>query len=238
MSYKSIKIQKSIIIISSLFLIVIILFSPLAFHIINYDYYQSLYENNGVFSVLNKADVLKLTGKIFDFFKFNGDLRASDPSIQVRFADETMSSVASFTRNEIGHLEDVRILLARIFILYFASIAVLIGLIVLLIEKNSRNFFRKLGIIFIISSSSILFIFMILYFLLNNFTFLFDKFHVLFFPQGNFMFSRDSLIIMLFPFGFFNDFFMRLAAGSSIFAAVLLTAGIALLKIFKPGIRP
>jgi hypothetical protein len=213
---------------------VIILFSPLAFNIINYDYYKSLYDNNGVFSVLNKVDVLKLTGKLFDFFKFNGEL---DPSIQVRFADEEMSSVASFTQNEIGHLEDVRTLLARIFILYFASIAVFIILLVLLIEKNFRNFLRKLGISFIISSSSILFIFTVIYFLLNNFTFLFDRFHVLFFPQGNYIFSGNSLIIMLFPFGFFSDFFIRLAASSGIFAAVLLAAGIAMLKVFKPGIR-
>ena len=149
-----------------------------------------------------------------------------------------MSSVAFFTRNEIGHLEDVRTLLTRIFILYITSIAFFLILSGLLFEKNFRNFFRKLGISFIISSSSILFIFIILYFLASNFTFLFDRFHVIFFPQGNYMFLVDSLIITLFPFGFFNDFFIRLAVSSGIFASVLLVSGIIMLKVIKPGKNP
>lgn len=235
MNYRINKSQRFIIILSSLFLAVVILFSPLAFYIFNQGYYQELYEDNGVFSVLNKTDVLKLTGKIIKFFKYKGELEITDPASRVRFADEELSSLALFSQDEVDHMYDVRALLAKLFIAYYSSLAILIILYLLLIKKNLKLFLRKLGISFIISSTFMLFIFISLYLLANNFSFLFDRFHVIFFPQGNFMFAADSLLIMLFPFGFFNDFFISLAAGSSIIALVLLIGGIVLVRIFRPG---
>ena len=234
MNYKIKKLQKFLIILNSLFLIIIIIFSPLAFYVFNQDYYLQLYDNNGVFSVLNKTDVLKITGNIFNFFKFDGNLEIIDPSNQVRFADEELSSVATFTQNEVNHLDDVRILFSRIFILFYGSLILFTILSFLFIQKNFRNFIRKLGITFIISSASVLFIFIIFYILANNFGSIFDKFHLVFFPQGNFLFSVDSLIIMLFPFGFFYDFFIRLITVSAVVSGILLAGGIVLVKIFKP----
>ncbi len=234
MNNKNKKLQKFIIILNSLFLIIIIIFSPLAFYVFNQDYYLQLYDNNGVFSVLNKTDVLKVTENIFNFFKYDGNLETIDPSNQVRFADEELSSVATFTQNEINHLDDVRILFSRILILFYISLVLFIILSFLFIEKNFRNFIRKLGITFIISSVSVLFIFIIFYFLANNFGSIFDKFHVIFFPQGNFLFSADSLIIRLFPFVFFYDFFISLITGSSVLSGILLAGGVVLIKIFKP----
>ena len=226
--------QRLIIILSSLFLIIVIFFSPLAFYIFNHGFYKELYENNDVFSVLNKNDVLKLTEKIIDFFKFEEELTVMDPTSQIRFSNEELSSVALFSQDEIGHMYDVRALLARLFTVYYGSLVILIILFFLLIEKNFRNFLRKLGISFTISSSVALFIFVSLYLLANNFSFLFDKFHLIFFPQGNFIFGVDSLIIMLFPFGFFYDFFVRLAIGSGAFSAILLVGGIILMRVFRP----
>lgn len=233
MNFKTGKIKKTLILINSVLLIIIILFSPLAYHIFNLNYYENLYEDNKVFSVLNKNDVLNITKRIFEFFKYGSELNYLDPMIQVKYADESKSAVAEFRPDEISHLFDVRVLLARIFILYYASIILFIIMTLLLIEKNIKSFIRNLGIIFVIPSALMLIFITILYFLGENFPALFDNFHLLFFPQGNYTFSEGSLIITLFPFGFFYDFFIRLVLSSAIISAVLLVIGMILTNIFK-----
>ena len=70
-------------------------------------------------------------------------------------------------------------------------------------------------------------LFVLLYFLGNNFWALFEKFHYIFFPQGNWAFPEGSLIITIFPFGFFYDFFFKLITVSLIIAGILLAGAIA-----------
>ena len=233
MDFKTGKIKKTTIFINSILLIIIILFTPLAYYIFNPDYYATLYEDNGVFSILNKSDVLDITGKIFKFFRYESDLDPLDYTIQVRYSDESRSSVAAFGPDEISHLYDVRKLLVKIFILYCGSIILFVIMTFLLIEKNIKNFIRNLGVIFIISSAFMLLFIIILYFLGENFSVLFDNFHMLFFPQGNYAFPGGSLIITLFPSGFFNDFFIRLILSSTIISVALLVIGIIFTNIFK-----
>ena len=236
MNFKTGKIKKALILINSVLLIIIILFSPLAYYIFNLNYYVNLYEDNRVFSILNKNDVLNVTKKIFKFFKYESELDPLDYTIQVRYADVSKSTVAEFRPDEISHFGDVRVLLARILILYYSSIVLFIIMTLLLIEKNIKSFIRNLGIIFIIPSALMLIFIIILYFLGENFPVLFDNFHMLFFPQGNYAFSEGSLIITLFPFGFFYDFFIKLVLSSAIISAVLLVTGIIftnVLKIYK-----
>ncbi|MCJ7727441.1 MAG: DUF1461 domain-containing protein [Actinobacteria bacterium] len=226
-------IKKTLILINSILLIIIILFTPLAYYIFNPGYYETLYEDNGVFSILNKSDVLDITEKIFKFFKYESDLDPLDYTIQVRYSDESISTVAAFGPDEIRHLNDVRKLLVKIFILYCGSIILFVIMTFLLIKKNIKNFIRNLGVIFIISSTSMLLFIIILYFLGENFPVLFDNFHMLFFPQGNYAFPGGSLIITLFPAGFFNDFFIRIILSSTIISVALLVIGIIFTSIFK-----
>jgi hypothetical protein len=226
-------IKKTLILINSILLIIIILFTPLAYYIFNPGYYETLYEDNGVFSILNKSDVLDITEKIFKFFRYESDLDPLDYTIQVRYSDESISTVAAFGPDEIRHLNDVRKLLVKIFILYCGSIILFVIMTFLLIKKNIKNFIRNLGVIFIISSTSMLLFIIILYFLGENFPVLFDNFHMLFFPQGNYAFPGGSLIITLFPAGFFNDFFIRLILSSTIISVALLVIGIIFTNIFK-----
>ena len=233
MSFKTGKTKKILILINSILLIIIILFTPLVYYVFNLNYYVTLYEENGVFSVLNEKDVLNVTEKIFKYFKYEEELDYRDPSIQVRYSDESISAVAFFLPDEINHLDDVRVLLAKIFILYYSSIVLFIIGLVLLIEKNIKNFIKNLGTTFIISSALILLFITILYLLGKNFPVLFDNFHLLFFPQGNFTFPEGSLIITLFPFGFFYDFFIRIILSSAIISVVLLVIGIIFTNIFK-----
>jgi len=233
MNFKTGRLKKTLILINSVSLIIIILFSPLAYYIFNLNYYENLYEDNEVFSVLNKNDVLNITKRIFEFFKYGSELNYLDPMIQVRYADESKSAVAEFGSDEISHLRDVRVLLARIFILYYSSIILFIIMTLLLIEKNIKSFIRNLGIIFTISSALMLIFITIPYFIGENFPVLFDNFHLLFFPQGNYAFPEGSLIITLFPFGFFYNYFVRLVLGSALISAVLLVIGIIFINIFK-----
>ena len=208
MNSKTGKIKKTFSFINSILLIIIILFTPLAYYIFNPGYYETLYEDNGVFSILNKRDVLDITEEIFKFFTGR---TTTLQTIQVRYSDESMSTAASFRPDEISHLSDVRILLVRIFILYCGSIILFVIMTFLLIEKNIKNFIRNLGAMFIISSS-----FMLLFIIILNYAF----------PEG-------SLIITLFPSGFFYDFFIRLILSSTIISAVLLVTGIIFISIFK-----
>ena len=230
MNSKTGKIKKTFSFINSILLIIIILFTPLAYYIFNPGYYETLYEDNGVFSILNKRDVLDITEEIFKFFTGR---TTTLQTIQVRYSDESMNTAASFRPEEISHLNDVRKLLVRIFILYCGSVILFVIMTFLLIEKNIKNFIRNLGIIFIISSSFLLLFIIILYFLGQNFPVLFNNFHLLFFPQGNYAFPEGSLIITLFPSGFFYDFFIRLILSSTIISAVLLVTGIIFISIFK-----
>jgi len=230
MNSKTGKIKKTFSFINSVLLIIIILFTPLACHVCNRGYYETLYEDNRVFSILNKSDVMDATEEIFKFFTGR---TTTLQTIKVRYSDESMSTAASFRPEEISHLNDVRKLLVKIFILYCGSIILFVVMTFLLIEKNIKNFIRNLGAIFIISSSFMLLFIIILYFLGENFPVLFENFHLLFFPQGNYAFTEGSLIIILFPSGFFYDFFIRLILSSTIISAVLLVTGIIFISIFK-----
>jgi len=80
-------------------------------HLFNIDFYNKLYTENNVYEDLNRSDVKEITLDIFDFFKYDGGLNG-----HVRYADPSISSVGSFTDNEIDHMEDVRDLLKNIFI--------------------------------------------------------------------------------------------------------------------------
>ena len=144
MSSKSSKLKKAIILINSILLIIIILFSPLSHYIFNLDCYLTLYKNNGVFLTLNEDDVISLTKNLFNFFKYGESYKNCIFESYVRYTDKSISSVAFFRPKEINHLDDVRRLLSKIFIMYYASIILLIILIILLIERNIFNFIKNI----------------------------------------------------------------------------------------------
>ncbi len=169
-----------------------------------------------------------MTKEIFSFFKYQDELDG-----QIRYADVSRSSVAFFTENEISHMVDVRNLIFKILLLFYGSLLVLIVLLILLLilERKHARRLRGTGLVFVISSSAVLFIFIILYILSMNFSHLFDNFHLIFFPQGNFMFDSNSLLITLFPFNFFYQYFTRLVISSIVLSFIFLFIGIFILNI-------
>lgn len=207
--------------VASVLLAVLIFFMPLGFYLFNFTFYNELYTRNGVYQDLNRQDVKQMTLKVFDFFKYRGDLEG-----QVRFADPTRSLVAFFDDNEISHMEDVRELLRNIFILFFSSLIMFAIMFFLVLFLDRGHSLRKVKLVFIWSSSIVLAVFILLLILSMNFSSLFDRFHVIFFPQGNYMFQQGSLLITMFPFGFFYQFFIMLALSSSVLAGLLLLLGV------------
>jgi uncharacterized membrane protein len=222
-----------LIFLNSIFLVIIILFSPLAYYVFNLDYYEALQEHYGVFSILNRDDVLNISEKIINFFKYREELDYTEPALQARYADETRNTVMSFQQDEINHLYDVRIILTTIFIIYFISLILFIIILVILSKRNMKSFLRNTGRVFIIAPVIIFIIILLLLLFGRNFPVLFENFHKVFFPQGNYEFAANSLIISIFPFGFFYDFFVRLVTCSAIMSLIFLFTGIIFINITK-----
>lgn len=218
-------IRKFIIFINSISLVIIILFTPLAFYAFNLEYYENLQEKNGVFSVLDRGDVMGASEGIIKFFKYRKDLKFNDPSLQVRYADKSISAVLWFKPDEISHLYDVRSLISKIMIVYYTGIFLFLTTLILIAEKNIKRLIRNLAIIFTSAPALIIIFIALLYLLGKNFPVLFDKFHRIFFPGGNYIFAENSLIISIFPYGFFYDFFIRLVGSSAVLSAVFLFTG-------------
>jgi uncharacterized membrane protein len=227
------RIRNFLIFLNSIFLVIIILFSPLSYYVFNLNYYEALQERYGVFSILDRDDVLNVSEKIINFFKYREDLDYTDPALQAKYTDKTRSAVLSFQHDEIKHLYDVRIILTTIFIIYFISLILFIIILVILSKRNVKDFLKNSGKIFIIAPVIIFIITILLLLFSRNFPVLFENFHKVFFPQGNYEFAANSLIISIFPFGFFYDFFIRLVTCSAIMSLIFLFTGIIFVNITK-----
>jgi integral membrane protein (TIGR01906 family) len=218
-------IRKFLIFINSISLVIIILFTPLAFYAFNLEYYENLQKKNGVFSVLDRGDVLGVSERVINFFKYRTVLKFNDPSLQVRYADESISELLWFKPDEISHLYDVRNLITKILIAYYAGVFLFVVTFVMIAERNIKKFIKSLAIIFTSAPALIIIFIVLIYCMGKNFPVLFDKFHKIFFPGGNYIFAENSLIISIFPYGFFYDFFIRLIGSSAALSAIFLFTG-------------
>jgi integral membrane protein (TIGR01906 family) len=215
--------KKLIISIGTISIIVVMLFSPLLFHIFNLNYYLSLYEKNGVYSYIDKQDAIRLTEDLFGFFKENKEFK---PFV-------LKNNLPYFTSGEISHLNDVRILFNKIFLAYYISLGLTIASAAALIEKNKKKFLKSISVLLSVPSAILIFLLLLLFLFGQNFLPLFDKFHNIFFPQGNFAFPEDSTLITLLPLGFFNDFFKKLVITSVIISCVLIVSGFSISMVLK-----
>jgi integral membrane protein (TIGR01906 family) len=212
----SIKIKKVLIAAGTVALLMVILFSPLRFYLYSFNFYDKLYTDNGVYNVLEKEDVAKLTADVVDFFRYDKPFESFELKSQIDY----------FDKDEISHLNDVRILLKKILLIFYISIAVLAICIIMLSEKRYLYYFKNLSLIFLLASGIMIFLLIVLYILGNNFSSLFERFHYVFFPQGNWAFNENALIITIFPFGFFSEFFFKLLISSFVIASILLICSI------------
>lgn len=191
-------------------LVFIIIIAPLKYNVFNLDYYNAQFDKNNV-DVKNQDLIIE---NLMVFFK--GDSR-----------------LYYFTLDEQLHLEDVRILLNKFFLLLNFSLFVFVASLLALYLINKKEFIsRKLKILFLGGLSAFALI-ALLFLAALNFSSTFQIFHEIFFPQGNYTFPADSLLITLFPENFFQSFFLRLIITSVILSFLFMMPQLIKNKFFK-----
>lgn len=194
-----------LIVLSSFFLFLIILFGSFSL-IFNYkSLYYSEYQKNGVYTDISerndinitesKSYVKDVTENIFSFFKGQEELKY--------FSDE-----------EKSHMKDVKFVVSGINFIYYSSalfFIILFFIIYFLTKPDKLLFIERLSkIVYYGSLSSLIFLITIFLWSVFSFETLFYLMHLILFPQGNWMFPADSLLITLFSERFFFDFALRI----------------------------
>ncbi|MEK6900373.1 MAG: DUF1461 domain-containing protein [Nanoarchaeota archaeon] len=147
-------------------------------------------------TVLIFTDLDSAQQNVFDFLADKAELRQG------------------FTADEASHLVDVKKLMDKIDIFFYALLFLLtIAWTYHKKDKESITQFFKYGGIGTASSISFILVALSFFF---NYTFTF--FHLIFFPQGNWVFPAESLLIQTFPWTFFfsiarNIFLLSLFLG-------------------------
>ena len=179
--------------------ITIIYLANFRHYIFNENYYKKQFQENGVYSRLPQAD--KALNNLFLFFNNKKDL------------DNNF-----FTQNERAHLQDVKVLINKIIIIFYFLIFLDPLLFILLYFLVKKRFKKYLAFVLLYSGGFVLLISVLFYIFSNNFSYIFIKFHEIFFPHGNWLFPYNSNLIMLFPQQFFYDFFYKIIINAFIFS--------------------
>ena len=188
--------DKSIIILLSLALFIILIFGSLNFMIFNKDFYYREYTKNNVYSSLPAdVDAKNVTDNIMKYFRNTEDLKY-------------------FTADETSHMQDVKNLIRLMQFIYYGASAASIILFIYCyrrFKEDKFEFIKVLAKSLLYSSIAAIAVLLVVFLMsVFSFDFLFIGFHHIFFPQGNWMFNPDSLLITLFPQQFFFDIALRI----------------------------
>ena len=135
-----------------------------------------------------------------------------------------------FSADEKSHLEDVKELISSSIRLFYAIIAILLCILVLLAESGSFSKNLKHSILF--AAIFVISIAAASLFISQNFTFFFSQFHSLFFTEGSWLFPANSALITIFPESFFLNFFSKIIISSFLQADAILLLILMSTKIF------
>ncbi|MFH1181703.1 MAG: DUF1461 domain-containing protein [Candidatus Woesearchaeota archaeon] len=108
--------------------------------------------------------------------------------------------------DEISHLEDVKSLVSKLFILFYLAAACSAILLIYIFLQSRKDFVNAL----LYTSISVFAACIILCLLSVNFSPFFTAFHRIFFPGGNWTFPEGTKLITLFSEEFFRRFFAKL----------------------------
>ena len=137
-----------------------------------------------------------------------------------------------FNERELKHLNDVRILVDKLFLVQRISVILLVYLILfgILLDKNKWGVIRYVffGSVFIILIG--LFLFVAIYL---DFNLLFIKFHEILFPQGYWSFDTQDTLIQLYPKKFWVDSGVILLALVLVEALILSVVSYVLMRRLK-----
>ncbi len=198
----------SILILLILNTILIIYLANFRCYVFNENYYKKQFEENDVYSSLPDAD--KELNNLLLFFK----------------GKEKLNNF--FSQNEKEHLQDVKVLINKVIIIFYISVFLEIFLISLLYARYKKGFLKNIKFIFLCSGGITLLTSILIYFFSDNFDYIFIKFHEIFFQQGNWLFPASSNLIKLFPHQFFYAFFHKIIINSAIASPIIFAFGLLL----------
>jgi len=198
--------MRKLAILSSIVLFIIIFLSGFAQLIFNEEFYLKEHEKNNV----PLQDSTDMTKNLISYLQGHEELKF-------------------FNDKEKLHLEDVKDLVFKGFIVYFSLIAIFMITLIFLYDKNFTKTLSK-----VLTWSSIIIIgFSVLSFALSRyFNYFFIKFHHVFFDNDLWLLNptTDMLIILL-PEQFFIDFVVAVFVKSLITALILLIFSYMLKKV-------
>ena len=188
----------------------IILFSSLFSYIYNLNYYEKKYLQYNVYDRFSEEESRNVTNNLFGYFQSKNELDNS-----------------FFNEREASHLNDVKVLIQNVNLVYLLSLFLFWGILITLYLVNRKeilNFFSELLFYSGIFSLSLILIFVLLYFI-TGFDFVFIKFHELFFT-GNYSFNPAvSNMKALFPDAFFQDMGFAIVMRTILKSILLIGAG-------------
>jgi len=172
-------------------LILIIILLNFKLLIFDYNFYEKNSENNPDF---NKEIIINLINYLANKENLNNK---------------------SYTSEEIFHLEDVKLLINKVLMIFY-FLLILFFLLIL-------RYYKELPKIFIIFGS--FFIILGLIMLLINFSKLFYNFHLIFFNNDLWLLSPETTLIKLFPEIFFKRFIEAILVRSFFISLILMFIG-------------
>jgi len=188
----------------------IILFSSMFSFIYNLNYYEKKYQQYNVYEKFTEEEARNATTNLFGYFRSQTELDNS-----------------FFNEREASHLNDVKILIQNVNLVYLLSLFLFWGILItvyLVNRKEIVKFFSELLFYSGIFSISVIIVFVLLYFI-TGFDFIFIKFHELFFI-GNYSFNpATSNMKALFPDEFFQDMGIAIMIRTLLKSILLTVAG-------------
>jgi len=128
-----------------------------------------------------------------------GEIKIYDQSI-ISFFNGENKNLDFLKSDEISHLQDVKIILKNVNLIFWSSL-ILFSLSILYLRKSAKKILK------IVPLLVISFLFLLLLLSILSFNSVFLKFHEIFFT-GNYTFPSDSMLKTLFPDSFFKDIFI------------------------------
>lgn len=172
---------------------IVIILGNFLYLIFNFDFYQSLYKEVGVyrsFATLEAVD--EATGNLLGYYRGKNEL------------DHNF-----FSNQAILHLNDVRKSLVFTSNLFYLSFALVLVVIAILIK--AKQFRLLIQAAQVASLATIIFMILALLGLFSAFDSLFGQFHQLLFVNNLWLFPKDDNLVKLFPREFFVEFANKLA---------------------------
>jgi integral membrane protein (TIGR01906 family) len=127
----------------------------------------------------------------------------------------------AFNARELGHMEDVRVLIGRIYPLHLIALAAIVGLAIVLGRAPELRAIIPRALQWGSILTLVIAAGLIVYILINFNTF-FTQFHLIFFEGDTWQFQFTDTLIRLYPLPFWSDAAILIGAATVVQAIVLL----------------